>query len=83
MPVAEPALIRQWTLSTADLASIEQRRRDLNQLGALQLCAFRYPGRLLRQGEVIPEAAIVFVAGQLRVTPGPLADYAERHQTRR
>jgi TnpA family transposase len=83
LPVAEPEPIRRWTLSTADLAAIERRRRDLNQLGALQLCAFRYPGLLLRQGEVISEAAIVFVAGQLRVTPGALADYAERHQTRR
>ena len=83
LPVAEPELIRYWTSSTADLAAIERRRRDPNQLGfALQLCAFRYPGRLLRPGEVMPEAAFVFVAGQLCVAPGALADYAKRHQTR-
>ena len=84
LPVAEPELIRHWTLSVADLAAIERRRGDPNQLGfALQLCVFRYPGRLLRPREVIPEAALAFVAGQLRVAPGALADYATRHQTRR
>ena len=56
LPVAEPELIRHWTLSVADLAAIERRRGDPNQLGfALQLCVFRYPGRLLRPREVIPE----------------------------
>ena len=50
------------------LAVIERRRGDHNQLGfALQLCAFRYPGRLLRPGEIIPEPALRFVADQLRV----------------
>jgi Domain of unknown function (DUF4158) len=84
LPVAEPELIRHWTLSAADLAVIERRRGDPNQLGfALQLCAFRYPGRLLRRHEAIPEAALAFVAGQLRVAPDALVDYAERNQTRR
>lgn len=84
LPVAEPELIRHWTLGAADLAAIERRRGDANQLGfALQLCAFRYPGRLLRPCEVIPEAALCFVAGQLRVASRALADYAARHQTRR
>jgi TnpA family transposase len=74
LPVAEPELIRHWTLSAGDLAAIERRRRDPNQLGfALQLCAFRCPGRLLRPREVIPEAALAFVAGQLRVAPDALA----------
>src|SRR5262249_6675780 len=73
-----------WTLDAADLAAIERRRGDPNQLGfALQLCVFRYPGRLLRPREAIPEAALAFVASQLRVAPNALADYAARHQTRR
>ena len=84
LPVAEPELIRHWTLDAADLGAIERRRGDPNQLGfALQLCAFRYPGRLLRSREAIPEAALAFVAGQLRVAQDALADYAARHQTRR
>jgi hypothetical protein len=84
LPVAEPDLIRHWTLDRTDLAAIDRRRGDHNRLGyALQLCAFRYPGRLLRPGEAIPEAALRFVAGQLQVGPGVLAAYAARPQTRR
>jgi len=84
LPATETELIRHWTLGAADLAAIERRRGDPNQLGfALQLCAFRYPGRLLRSGEVLPEAALRFVAGQLGVAPDALATYAVRVQTRR
>ena len=73
LPATETELIRYWTLGTADLAAIEHRRGDPNQLGfALQLCAFRYPGRLLRPREAIPELALGFVAGQLSVAHGPL-----------
>ncbi len=83
-PLAEPDLIRHRTLSTADLTVIERRRGGHNQLGdALQLCAFRYPGRLLRPGEVIPEPSLRFVADQLRVGADVLAAYAARPQTRR
>ena len=54
LPVTEPDLIRHWTLDQADLAAVERRRGASNQLGfALQLCAFRYPGRLLRPGDAI------------------------------
>jgi hypothetical protein len=56
LPATETDLIRHWTLGAADLAAIERRRGDPNQLGfALQLCAFRYPGRVLRPHEAIPE----------------------------
>ncbi|MBV8614689.1 MAG: DUF4158 domain-containing protein, partial [Acetobacteraceae bacterium] len=83
LPTAEPDLVRHWTLSDADRAVIGRRRRDPNQLGfALQLCALRYPGRLLRPGEVIPEAALGFVADQLGTAPEALATYAARFQTR-
>jgi hypothetical protein len=41
LPADEADLIRHWTLVAAD---------------ALQLCAFRYPGRLLRPDEPIPES---------------------------
>jgi len=84
LPVIEADLIRHWTLAAADLAMIERRRGGHNQLGyALQLCAFRYPGRLLRPGEAIPETALHFVANQLRVSADVLAAYAARPQTRR
>ena len=70
LPVTETELIRHWTLGAADLAAIERRRRDPNQLGfALQLCAFRYPGRLLRPREVIPEPALAFCCRPTRCRP--------------
>ena len=82
LPATETELIRHWTLGAADLTAIERRRGDPNQLGfALQLCAFRYPGRLLRPREAIPELALGFVAGQLGVAHDALATYAVRVQT--
>jgi len=84
LPTAEPELIRRWTLDGADLAAVERRRGRHNQLGyALQLCTFRYPGRLLRPGEVIPDPALRFVAEQIHVGTAALAAYATRPQTRR
>ncbi len=60
-----------------------RRRRPHNRLGfAIQLCALRYPGRLLRPGELIPAAPVAFVAEQLQVAPEVLADYATRGPTR-
>ena len=50
---------------------------------ALQLCAFRFPGRLLRPREAIPPAALRVVAAQIGTGAEALADYARRPQTRR
>ena len=84
LPADEARLIRHWTLDAADRAAVDRRRGSHNQLGfALQLCAFRYPGRLLRPGEAIPDTALRFVADQLHVDPATLAAYAARPQTRR
>lgn len=65
LPVTESLLIQHWTLSPADLAIVERRRGDPNQLGfALQLCAFRYPGRLLWSDEAIPAPALALRPGE-------------------
>jgi TnpA family transposase len=83
LPAEEESLVRYWTLSATDLAEIGRRRRDRNRFGfALQLCALRYPGRLLRPGELIPAEALRFVAEQLGAEPVVLAAYAKRFQTR-
>ena len=72
-----------FELSAEDLAHVRRRRRPQNRLGfALQLCAFRYPGRLIQPGEVIPEAMLSFVGGQLGVTSTTLLDYGAREATR-
>ena len=48
-------LLKHYTLAEDDLEHIGHRRRRHNRLGlALQLCALRYPGRLLS-----PEAAAI------------------------
>lgn len=83
LPTAEIDLIRHYTLSPADLAVIARRRRPHNRLGiAVQLCALRFPGRLLRPGEVVPREVLAFVAGQLDLPGDALANYAIRSQTR-
>ena len=51
LPTDEPSLLRHYTLADDDIEHIRTRRRPENQIGfALQLCALRYPGRLLRPG---------------------------------
>ena len=83
LPTELNTLVRYWTLAGTDLAAIHRRRRDRNRLGfALQLCALRYPGRLLGPGELIPAEALRFVAHQVDTTPEALAAYAARFQTR-
>ncbi|AWK88574.1 Tn3 family transposase [Azospirillum thermophilum] len=83
LPTSEADLIRHYTLGPGDLAAIATRRRPHNRLGfALQLCALRYPGRLVRPGELVPSAVVAFLAGQLDIDPGALADYAARAPTR-
>jgi TnpA family transposase len=60
LPASEPVLIRHWTLSSPDIAVVERRRGDPNQLGfALQLCAFRYPAAAVGGGHSVP--ALCFV----------------------
>jgi TnpA family transposase len=63
LPSEPPALVRHYTFSEQDLAAIRRRRRLHNQLGfAVQLCALRYPGRVLAPGELIPPAMLRYTA---------------------
>ena len=53
LPTDEASLLRHYTLSDDDIEHIRVRRGGHNRLGfALQLCAFRYPGRLLASGAI-------------------------------
>lgn len=48
LPIDEASMLRHYTLADDDLRIIHARRRRHNRFGfALQLCALRYPGRLL------------------------------------
>jgi TnpA family transposase len=83
LPIDELSLLRHYTLADDDLDHINARRRAENRIGfALQLCALRYPGRLLSSHEVIPEQAIRFIGAQLGLTGDEILPYAARRQTR-
>ncbi len=84
LPTDEASLLQRYTLADDDIEHIRERRRPENQFGsALQLCAFRCPGRLLKPGEVIPEEVSRFIAAQLGLTPDDLLPHAVREETRR
>lgn len=83
LPTDETAMLRHYTLADDDLDFIRARRRPHNRFGfALQLCALRYPGRLLTPGEVIPMEVTRFLAAQLGLKSDDLAGYASREETR-
>jgi TnpA family transposase len=84
-PTDQRELVRHFTLSAADLASVQRCRGDHNRLGhALMLCYLRFPGRALRTGERPPPALLAFVAEQVEVLPDAINDYlaAERSRQR-
>jgi hypothetical protein len=84
LPTDEAALLQHYTLADDDLEHIRERRRPSNRLGfAVQLCAFRYRGRLLISGETIPLQMTKFIAAQPGVLPDDLAGNAETEVARR
>lgn len=84
LPKDEEMLLRHYTLADDDIEYIRSRRRPHNRFGfALQLCVFRYPGRLLLADEVIPAEITRYLAAQLGLKPADLLDYAHRPETRR
>ena len=84
LPTDDTALLHHYTLADEDIEQVRRRRQSHNRLGfALQLCAFRYPGRLLSPGEVIPIEVAKFIAAQLGERADDLSCYAETNVTRR
>ncbi|KQB95531.1 transposase [Loktanella sp. 1ANDIMAR09] len=84
LPTDEAVLLQHYTFADDDIEHIRARRKPENRLGfALQLCAFRYPGRLLIPGETIPLEVSRFISAQLGMNADNLADYAVREETRR
>ena len=83
LPTDRASLEYHYTLADDDIEHIKTRRRPQNQIGfALQLCAFRYPGRFLKPGEIIPEAVSDYIAAQLGLKAEYLLPYAIRANTR-
>ena len=84
LPTDDAALPRHYTLSDDDIEQIRVPRGGHNRLGfALQLCAFRYPGRLLAAGQAIPLNALGFIAAQPGTGVEDLDGYTIREETRR
>jgi len=83
LPDTEEAFVRHYSLSGEDVEIIGRYRTPETRLAfALQLCVLRYPGRVLRQGEVMPLHLLAFIADQVRVSPDAIAGFARRQQTR-
>ena len=84
LPTDEASLLGHYTLSDDDIEHVRVRRGGHNRLGfALQLCAFRYPGRILAAGEAIPLNVLRLIAAQLGMRAEDLDGYAVREETRR
>lgn len=83
LPTDDAPMMRHYILADDDMEHINERRRPENRVGfALQLCALRYPGRLLSSDEIIPEKVLRFIAAQLGLTGDDVLPYAARRQTR-
>jgi len=83
LPEDEAKVVRHYTLTAEELAHVARRRRPHNRFGfALQLCALRYPGRVIRPGEAVPERIVAHLCEQLDIDPSIAAAYATRAPTR-
>ncbi len=83
LPDGEAEVIRHYTLTVEELAHVARRRRDHNRFGfALQLCALRHPGRMIRPGEPVPRRIVAHLCEQLDIEPSIATDYAARAPTR-
>jgi hypothetical protein len=83
LPDAEEAFVRHYSFSGEDVEISWRYRRPETRLAfALQLCILRYPGRVLRQGEVMPLQLLAFIAEQVGVPTDAIGGFAGRPQTR-
>ncbi len=83
LPRTEAEPLQYYVLSEEDLQHVRRRRRPHNKLGfALQLCALRYPGRVLTPDELIPKNVMDFIGEQLGLDGDDLLDHAVRVETR-
>lgn len=83
LPTDQAIIMKYYTLSEEDLKLIDDKRRVHNKFGfALQLCALRYPGRLIEPRELIPASILKYISKQIGLSPDDLVDYAIREETR-
>src|SRR5262249_15510459 len=81
LPDTEEAFVRHYTLSAEDAEIVGRYRTPETRLAfALQLCVLRYPGRVLRQGEVMPLHLLAFIAEQVGMSPDAIGGFARRRK---
>ncbi len=78
-------LARYYRLSDEELKVVYQQRGAANRLGfGVQIGYLRFPGRPLAANEKVPEFIVKYIAGQIKVSPSAMQNYArERDTTRR
>ena len=83
LPDTEEAFVRHYSFSGEDVEILWRYRTPETRLAfALQLCILRYPGRVLRQGEVMPLHLLAFIAEQVSVPTDAIGGFPRRPQTR-
>ena len=83
LPDTEEAFVRHYSFTGEDGEILWRYRTPETRLAfALQLCVLRYPGRVLRQGEVMPLHLLAFIAEQVGVPTDAIGGFARRPQTR-
>lgn len=83
LPDTEAEVLRLYTLSSDDLAAVNQCRSPETRLSyALQLCCLRFPGRYLRRGELLPAVMLDHIAEQVKSNAEVIALFARRGPTR-
>lgn len=83
LPSEEILMLQHYVLNDDDITNIKKRRTTSRQLGfALQLCAFRYPGRYLSKEDVIPSTMIEFISTQIGLTKKDIAEFEYEAVTR-
>src|SRR5208283_3219971 len=83
LPDTEEAFVRHYSFTGEDGEILWRYRTPETRLAfALQLGVLRYPGRVLRQGEVMPLHLLAFIAEQVGVSADAIGGFARRPQTR-
>ena len=79
LPDTEEAFVRHYTFSGEDVEVLSRYRTPETRLA---FAVLRYPGRVLRQGEVMPLHLLAFIAEQVGVPTDAIGGFARRPQTR-
>jgi hypothetical protein len=83
LPDTGEAFVRHYSFSGEDVEILWRYRTPETRLAfALQLCILRYPGRVPRQGDVMPLHLLAFIAEQVSVPTDAIGGFPRRPQTR-